>query len=83
MHARTWNGTVVIAITVEKGVAGALDGHRYDLILANIERNTLLDAMPVMAEALSPGGVLLLSGFVVADRSPVGERGHGERFIPR
>ena len=55
-------------ITVEKGVSSALIGHRYDLILANIERNTLLDAMPVMAEALSPGGVLLLSGFVVADR---------------
>lgn len=56
------------AITVEKGVATALIGHTYDGILANIERNTLLDAMPLMAAALRPNGVLLLSGFVVADR---------------
>jgi ribosomal protein L11 methyltransferase len=56
------------AITVEKGVASALQGHAYDCILANIERNTLLDAMPLMAAALRPGGVLLLSGFILGDR---------------
>lgn len=55
--------------TVEKGVAASLHGHAYDLILANIERNTLLDAMALMAEAMRPGAALLLSGFVVADRS--------------
>lgn len=54
--------------TVEKGVATALEGHVYDLILANIERNTLLDAMPLMAAAMRPGAALFLSGFVVADR---------------
>ncbi len=60
-------------IAVEKGVASALEGHAYDLILANIERNTLLDAMPVMAAALLPGGVLLLSGFVIGDRHLLAE----------
>lgn len=54
--------------TVEKGVATALEGHAYDLILANIERNTLIDAMPLMALALQPNGALFLSGFIVADR---------------
>jgi ribosomal protein L11 methyltransferase len=54
--------------TVEKGVATALEGHTYDLILANIERNTLLDAMGLMAAAMRPGAALFLSGFIVADR---------------
>lgn len=55
-------------ITVEKGVATALEGHGYDLILANIERNTLLEAMGLMANAMRPGAALFLSGFIVADR---------------
>ena len=61
-------------ITVEKGDADTLKGHTYDLILANIERNVLLDAMPVMAAALRPGGALFLSGFVVTDRHMLAQR---------
>lgn len=54
-------------VTVEKGTAADLVGHTYDVILANIERNTLLNAMTVMVRALRPGGLLFLSGFVRAD----------------
>jgi ribosomal protein L11 methyltransferase len=54
--------------TVEKGDADSLKGHTYDAILANIERNTLLKAMSTMCDALNPGGILFLSGFVVTDR---------------
>lgn len=54
--------------TVEKGDADSLKGRSYDAILANIERNTLLKAMPTMYHALNPGGILFLSGFVVTDR---------------
>lgn len=61
-------------IAVEKGDASSLKGHQYDLILANIERNVLLDAMPVMAEALRKGGALFLSGFVVTDRHMLAQR---------
>jgi ribosomal protein L11 methyltransferase len=56
------------AITVEVGDASALEGRTFDLILANIERNVLLDAMPRLAAALKPGGAVFLSGFVVTDR---------------
>lgn len=35
----------------------------YDVVLANINRNVLLDNMPHYAEALKKGGVLILSGF--------------------
>jgi ribosomal protein L11 methyltransferase len=60
--------------TVEKGDANALKGRSYDAILANIERNTLLQAMELMYSALRPGGMLLLSGFVTTDRHMLAQR---------
>lgn len=39
----------------------------FDIILANINRNVLLDEMEQYAQHLSPGGVLLLSGFYKED----------------
>lgn len=74
------NGCHVVA--VEKGDAGSLSGHTYDVILANIERNTLLDAMPLMAAALRTNGVLFLSGFIVADRHLLAERATTFGLVP-
>lgn len=54
-------------ITVEKGGTALRKGAGYGTILANIERNTLTKAMPAMAAALTPGGSLLLSGFLRED----------------
>lgn len=54
-------------ITVEKGGTALRDAPGYGTILANIERNTLINAMPGMAEALLAGGHLLLSGFLRED----------------
>ena len=54
--------------TVEKGDVSGLKGRRVGTILANIERNTLMRDMEAMCAALSPGGALLLSGFVIGDR---------------
>lgn len=62
------------AITVEKGDASSLKGRSFDAILANIERNVLLDAMPVMSDALRSGGALFLSGFVPGDRHMLAQR---------
>lgn len=50
---------------------GTLADHpqkKYDLILANINRNVLLDTMAGMAARLKKGGTLLLSGFLEADK---------------
>lgn len=54
-------------VHVDNGTVERLKGLRYAVILANIERNTLLRDLPALREALEPGGILLLSGFVVAD----------------
>jgi ribosomal protein L11 methyltransferase len=66
--------------TVEKGDARSLAGKKYDAILANIERNTLLDAMQLMYDALRPGGMLLLSGFVATDRHMLASRARETGF---
>lgn len=39
----------------------------FDVVLANINRNVILGNMSSLAGSLKPGGVLLLSGFLVAD----------------
>lgn len=55
------------SIRVCKGDSRGLRGQAYDVILANITRNVVLKAIPRYAECLTPGGVLVLSGFYTAD----------------
>jgi ribosomal protein L11 methyltransferase len=55
-------------ILVDKGDVALLGPAACGVILANIERNTLLRDMAAMRDALLPGGALLLSGFVNDDR---------------
>jgi ribosomal protein L11 methyltransferase len=50
-----------------KGNAASLEGKQFDVILANINRNVLLNDMPVYYNALPAGGSLLLSGFFEND----------------
>lgn len=46
----------------------------YDLILANITRNILLEDMPAYARCLRPGGRLILSGFYLEDIDLLSQR---------
>lgn len=58
----------VEGITVELGDAATLKGRgSFELIIANINRNILLQDMACYAENLAVGGDLLLSGFYVED----------------
>lgn len=55
------------AITVYEGDASLLEGKKYDLIIANINRNILLNDMERYVATLNPGGTILLSGFYEDD----------------
>lgn len=49
------------------GDSSALQPQVYDIILANIHRNVLIEDMPVFRRSLKPGGRLLISGFFSED----------------
>lgn len=49
------------------GDASAFEGEYFDIILANINRNILLNDIPAYARALKAGGKLFLSGFYEQD----------------
>ncbi|MCL4156399.1 UNVERIFIED_CONTAM: hypothetical protein GTU68_028572 [Idotea baltica] len=54
-------------IDVYEGDATLLGKRKYDMIIANINRNILIRDIPVYAKCLRPKGTLLLSGFYVQD----------------
>ena len=55
------------SISVYEGDASLLNNKNYDLIIANINRNILLNDIKIYANCLSSGGILLLSGFYKED----------------
>ena len=58
----------VAALEVECGDASLLmDGRTYDVILANINRNILINDLNVYAKCMHDGSVILMSGFYVED----------------
>ncbi len=54
-------------ITVLEGDANLLEGKSYDVIIANINRNILLNDMEAYVKSLNANGTLFLSGFYVDD----------------
>lgn len=56
------------------GDVSRIAGRRYDFILANINRNILLSDMAACAEALAPGGDLVMSGFLTQDAAAIAAR---------
>ena len=54
-------------ISVYEGDASLLKGKKYDLIIANINRNILLNDMQLYIDCLNKNGILLLSGFYNED----------------
>ena len=55
-----------VELTLKLGDANSLQGN-FDVVIANINRNILLNDMDRYAAVLNPGGTLLLSGFYEAD----------------
>jgi ribosomal protein L11 methyltransferase len=54
-------------ITVLEGDASLLPGRHYDIVIANINRNILLNDLKIYASTLNENGVLFLSGFYTED----------------
>ncbi len=54
-------------ISVYEGDASLLKNQKYDLIIANINRNILLNDMQYYTKCLNKNGILLLSGFYEED----------------
>ncbi len=54
-------------ISVHLGNAALLSDKKYDVIIANINRNILLDDMESYANSLNKGGSLFVSGFYMDD----------------
>ena len=60
-------------ISVYEGDAALLAGKKYDIIIANINRNILLNDMPYYVDCLNENGVLFLSGFYTEDIPVISE----------
>jgi ribosomal protein L11 methyltransferase len=61
-------------ILVIQGDASAVKNQKFDIIFANINRNILLEDIPVYAGALLKGGMLLMSGFYENDLGIIQKR---------
>lgn len=60
-------------IVVQKGDASLLKGKSFDIILANINRNILLQDMHQYSASLNNGGEILFSGFYETDMDAIKE----------
>ncbi len=69
-------------IQVFQGDSSLLNGKKYDIILANINRNILLEDIPIYANSLNKGGALFLSGFYLEDLDAISSKcaAHGLEF---
>lgn len=62
-----WKNRLHNATHILYGDASLIQANKYDLVLANINRNILLEDMSTYARGLKPNGILAISGFYVTD----------------
>lgn len=69
-------------VLAETAVGSAADGgeRTWDVVLANILANTLIELMPDLAAALSPDGQLILSGLLVEQEASVTAAANAHRL---
>jgi ribosomal protein L11 methyltransferase len=60
-----------VKVNVFMGDAHSIPASDYHIVIANINRNVLLDDIPVYSKWLAPEGVLLVSGFYEEDRGQI------------
>ncbi|MCE1200232.1 MAG: 50S ribosomal protein L11 methyltransferase [Marinilabiliales bacterium] len=76
-----WNG--IDNITAYLGDASLLGAESFEVILANIQRNILLEDMPAYHSVMAPGGQLIMSGFYLKDLEVIRQKAEslGLHFI--
>jgi ribosomal protein L11 methyltransferase len=68
-------------IEVALGGDELLDGKQFDIIIANINKNILIQHFPVYAKALVSGGTMLNSGFFTTDKDDLVEEAEKVGFV--
>lgn len=69
-------------IQVFHGTLPQIEGTNYDTILANINRNVILNSLPALYKKLVSGGSLLVSGFVQEDETLLRAEAKKNGFAP-
>lgn len=61
----------ITGITLQQADTPMVISGSFDVILANINKNVLLEYIPTLATQLTPGGLLLLSGLLAEDEADI------------
>jgi ribosomal protein L11 methyltransferase len=77
------NSTLNECSKIEVALGGdeLLDGKEFDIIIANINKNILIQHFPVYAKALVSGGTMLNSGFFTTDKEDLVEEAGQSGFV--
>jgi ribosomal protein L11 methyltransferase len=67
-------------VQIMRGDISVVKEQRFDMVVANIQRNVLLEILADMRARLAPDGLLLLSGLLLEDESPMIDALHGSGF---
>ena len=59
--------------SINVSLSAQVPDKKFDIILANINRNVILDYLKQLKNALNPSGYLLLSGFLLSDQNDIVE----------
>ena len=70
-----WKNRLRKAVIVLYGDASLIQAGKYDIILANINRNILMEDLSTYQRGLRPGGLVVMSGFFGEDIPMLVERG--------
>ena len=70
-----WKNRLHKAVIVLYGNASLIQAGKYDIILANINRNILMEDLSTYQRGLRPGGLVVMSGFFGEDIPMLVERG--------
>lgn len=65
------NNDVAATFKVEEGSFETVPVSHYDLVLANVNRNMLIETAPIITSYVQEGGVLLLSGLLETDEADI------------